>query len=462
MKQTTRKLLAGLLSIVLLCAAATGCSSSPASSEASEPSVSHASEAETSSAGSVSPGGREDVSSGETGENGSSSGESSGQTVSSESASLTESPNESSAKAPSAESSRPATTSSGTPGAPSSKPTGGSSSVSSSGSGQSSSSESASSTPANRPPTVSTTLKDGQTYTGSTVAFELRAREPDGKKLDASKVTVQLNGKTVPATWDDSSKTTYTLTLKEGTNTVKITASGREGARVVQYTLKYTPAASGGVIGYATISVEAFAVGCGYLVEPTIVPLYEGENGADLLTRVLSSAGYGYRNTGTVKQGFYLSAIMSGSKKLNLSPNIPAYLVPYLESEMDWFDPEDYDPDRLGEFDFCNGSGWMVSVNNTFPNVGFSDIYPGDGDVIRVQYTLSYGKDNGGYGSVGSGENASFFPIADKDALTARIAEVIKSGKQSSYGARYQTALSVVSQLNAAQAAVDSALRGIS
>ena len=30
---------------------------------------------------------------------------------------------------------------------------------------------------------------------------------------------------------------------------------------------------------------------------------------------------------------------------------------------------------HLGEFVITNGSGWMYSVNNVFPNVGFADTY---------------------------------------------------------------------------------------
>ena len=48
---------------------------------------------------------------------------------------------------------------------------------------------------------------------------------------------------------------------------------------------------------------------------------------------------------------------------------------------------------HLGEFVITNGSGWMYSVNNVFPNVGFADTYLSDGDIVRVQFTLGYGAD---------------------------------------------------------------------
>ena len=45
----------------------------------------------------------------------------------------------------------------------------------------------------------------------------------------------------------------------------------------------------------------------------------------------------------------------------------------------------------------------MYSVNGEFPNYGFSDYYPQDGDVVRVQFTLCLGKDLGGSDAVGFG-----------------------------------------------------------
>ena len=46
----------------------------------------------------------------------------------------------------------------------------------------------------------------------------------------------------------------------------------------------------------------------------------------------------------------------------------------------------------------------MYSVNGDYPNFGFADSYLLDGDIVRIRYTLHYGKDIGGYGSAGGGE----------------------------------------------------------
>lgn len=74
-----------------------------------------------------------------------------------------------------------------------------------------------------------------------------------------------------------------------------------------------------------------------------------------------------------------------------------------MEKQYNVWPPEIVDGtiDQLGEFDFGQGSGWMYSINDSYPNVGFSDTYMFDGAVMKVRYTLWYGKDIGGAGSMG-------------------------------------------------------------
>ena len=67
------------------------------------------------------------------------------------------------------------------------------------------------------------------------------------------------------------------------------------------------------------------------------------------------------------------------------------------------FDAEGYaGEDELGEFDFSQGSGWMYSINGTlYEGTGMSGYKVRNGITIYVRFTLSYGKDIGGYSSVG-------------------------------------------------------------
>ena len=223
------------------------------------------------------------------------------------------------------------------------------------------------------------------------------------------------------------------------------------------------------------------------------MPIYEGETAAEQLIRLLSENGYVGYYSGTPEQGFYLGYIADGTsqnekynnyqksappkapKTLNIKTAIPEVLKPYLTDTMTFFDESDYEKNwtgYIGEFVYTNGAGWMYSVNNVFPNVGFADEYLSDGDVVRVQFTLGYGADIGGLGALGNGgfsgsdgmPESGYFKVADKDNLTALISKARASGLlgRANVNKAYQNALSVVQTLDAAQSAVDSAANALS
>ena len=329
--------------------------------------------------------------------------------------------------------------------------------------------------------TIETTLTDGMTQKGSKKTFDVIARNSNNQKIAS---TVTLNGVNVPYNWDDTDKTSYTLEFtKEGQNTVEVSAGGSTKT----YTIHYQKANQGDVIGKAACSIELFTIGNGYLVEPTMIDVMEGETAADALLKLLHQHGYVAYYGGSTKKAFYMAYIADGDKtdkeyngyinsieaikapgspkKLNLSPEIPKVLYPHLESTMDFFDDQDYSnwEGYIGEFVFSNGSGWMYSINNVFPNVGFADSYLSDGDVMRVQFTLGYGADIGGASAMGGGipgndsEVSEFFKVANKDRLTKLVAEAEAKRNQSGIKSAYAEAVSSLQILDVSQQKVDQA-----
>lgn len=327
-------------------------------------------------------------------------------------------------------------------------------------------------------PSLRTTLTDNALQRGSRKTFDVWARNAGGEKIVA---TVRHNGQKVEPTWDDNEKTSYTLNFtEEGENVVTVTAFSDGGRKAeLTYHILYSPTEPGGEIGRAIWSVELFTIGGGYLIEPTELPIIEGETAAEQLLRLISENGLVAYYDGKVQSSFYLAYIADGTserenyngykrsdsptnpQELDLTPEIPPLLVPYLEKNMSYFDPEDYTKNSrgyLGEFAFTNGSGWIYEVNHVFPNVGFADCYLSDGDVVRVQFTLGYGADIGGAEAVGN-ESGGYYPVANKDRLTKRICEAHTLGLSATtnVGRAYRAALSVMETLDAAQDAVDAA-----
>ena len=161
-------------------------------------------------------------------------------------------------------------------------------------------------------PSLVTTLNDNAIQRGSKKTFDVWARNAGGTKIRA---TVKHNGERLDPTWDDNEKASYTLNFtEEGENIVTVSASSDGGKKKeLTYRITYIRAKEGEEIGKAIWSIEAFSIGCGYLIEPTEVPIYEGETSAEQLLRLLSENGLiGYYG-GTVKSSFYLAYIADGN-----------------------------------------------------------------------------------------------------------------------------------------------------
>lgn len=242
----------------------------------------------------------------------------------------------------------------------------------------------------------------------------------------------------------------------------------------------------------AAVSVEAFTIGCGYLVYPEMAEIRPGDTAADLVLRVIEENGYTAYFGGSSKDSFYLAYIADGDaptsryngykrgekpaspKKLDISPKIPGVISSALEDSSDYFRPEDYLENYqgyLGEFVISNGSGWMYSANNDYLQYGFDRILPKDGDVIRVQFTLAYGADIGGYQPVdgepipgtSSKPEQLFYKAADKDRLTETMAKAGSSRllDRENVKKAYSKAVDIAALPNASQGEVDSACKSL-
>src|SRR5690625_5162000 len=114
--------------------------------------------------------------------------------------------------------------------------------------------------------------------------------------------------------------------------------------------------------------------------------IIKGENAAEALIKALEDNGFDYDHTGTITNSFYLSYLLDDENSIyKTTPKVPQVLKDILVESGVGVDEANYFDGELGEFDFNSLSGWMYSINNIFPNVGFADEYLNDNDVMRVQ-----------------------------------------------------------------------------
>ena len=302
-------------------------------------------------------------------------------------------------------------------------------------------------------PTIATTLKDGTTYKSNRLTIDVFAKNNADEKIASS---VTLNGENVAVNWDDIKKTSFTLYLSEGKNTVVISASDGKKQTTQTYTVYFAEDAV-----TFTLSADCFTIGGGYIIAPMQIRLdtalltkmaehygmtdaaamKENLCGAYILDYYLWLNGYTIDYTGSLASGFYLATIF-GFDFDGSGDSVPANLREAIEAQGGSIESSD-PADGLGEFCFTFMSGWMYMVNGSLPNVGMSDYYPQEGDVLRLQFTLyGYGAD---IGNCAWGGDPMFEDVGqERDLLTDAMAKAAALGKENT--AEYIAAFELIQQ----------------
>ena len=144
------------------------------------------------------------------------------------------------------------------------------------------------------------------------------------------------------------------------------------------------------------ITVEAYNIGQGFLVEPSLYSK-EGKSTGDITVDFLTSKNINYQGSTSYFKGFEFDD--------TVAPQYPSYLEPYLDE----LDTTGDDNGYLEEFDYSQYAGWCYTINDWWASYGASESYPGDqikdyntgesvvlGDVIRWHFTVyGYGADCG-------------------------------------------------------------------
>ncbi len=278
---------------------------------------------------------------------------------------------------------------------------------------------------------LKTTLQNGFTQRASKKTFDVWARDSGDNKVDSEAFLYSQDTpedlEALAVSWNDDKKTSYLLNMTgkaDGSYGIIVRGYKEDGSeKEVQFHFTYKAANKGECVGYAALDIELFTISKDYLIEPVLVPVYEGENSVRALQRLIHKYGFEMVYTGSLDTGFYLAKI----KNLPIGFLKDAVLEPKVatvDEVRNAFDPAVYIEGELGEFNFSRMSGWMYCLNNVFPNVGFADTYLSDGDVVRVQFTVGYGSEIGGSGAMGGGDIDDYYLVADKDRLTYLLASI--------------------------------------
>ena len=260
------------------------------------------------------------------------------------------------------------------------------------------------------PPSIVTNL-DGASLDMSSQNFPLTVIARANAELGAgviysNQIRVTLDGKTVEKSYGDS-QPTYELYFDppqlgdEETHIVRVLAwDGNGNSTTKVYTVTYHQISEGDPAGSVDVVLDATTIGLDILDTGTL-DIVEGETAASVLLRFLQERGYEPDYQGSTTMNFYLRRISRGD--IAYRANVPEHLWELILRDGITTN-DNYDRDSIGEFDYTQGSGWMYSINGTlYEGTGMSGYKVRNGITIYVRFTLSYGKDIGGYDSTGGG-----------------------------------------------------------
>lgn len=265
-------------------------------------------------------------------------------------------------------------------------------------------------------PTITTDLEEvnnGEKIVPGTFSFYLFSKDYRGNYIAVENIRVLVNGEEVAYEYPNLEKISYNANLKPGYNTIEVIVSDPSNGKSTSRKFSVIsdpdlPPDGEKIVGTIHISMEATTVGVANIFDET-VDIKEGENLAHILEPIFRNYSIEAGSSGSLDEGYYLERITT-DYELFSEPSIPEDLK---EKLLEWdngtgvvFREKYVGNNSLGEFDFTIGSGWMYSVNGEYPNLGFAQYYPKDGDDIRIRFTLAYGKDIGGGAAMG-GNNSS-------------------------------------------------------
>jgi hypothetical protein len=255
---------------------------------------------------------------------------------------------------------------------------------------------------------INRAIDNGENIKGTSFTLDIDPVDYKGNSLGYNNVIVRLNGETIDHRWH-SNYISYPLLFKGGANRLDIRVTDDDGRYAdYSYIVNCIALKDGDSLGTITISLDASVLGLGYLIPSTEIEIFQGETGAQIIDRLLKANGFTYEHTGTFQKDFYLARVCKPG--MTAGAQIPVDLLEALEND-GWWPNDNQDLDSLGEFDYYQGSGWMYSKNGNFPGYGFADSILKDGDVVKIRFTLAYGKDIGGYKSTGGDDTGNYGKI---------------------------------------------------
>lgn len=250
------------------------------------------------------------------------------------------------------------------------------------------------------PPVIETNL---DSWTGEILTqnftFTVSAKTGFGEQIYSNHIQVQMDGKDIT---NPTGNSVYEYVLyfpkpdvgETQEHTITVLAWDDAGNSKMQvYNVTYRSKEEGEVIGQVRVIIDATTVGVGILADEQ-VDIIQGKPASYTVLAALEQMNFEYEFAGTEMIGFYIRSISRGNafRKAEIPQQLYDLIV---KDEIELRTP--CSSNRLGEYDFTQGSGWLYSVNGgNYAGKGLSEWYLNDKDTLYMRFTVAYGKDIGG------------------------------------------------------------------
>lgn len=239
-------------------------------------------------------------------------------------------------------------------------------------------------------PTIRVSVAGGEIVNGNRLDFSVTVTDYKGRNVPVfsesdGSFTVSCNGSRLSSDGTDGSKTWFRTSLHEGRNTISVSAVDREGnekTKTVNFTGNTSAEAEN--IGEVYVVISADILNLGTFYEGTI-RITRGDSAKDVLEIAFAQAGITPSFKDSYLAGIGRSGIAEGA---SITDEVRAIMEELRKTEKD---PADQDPNRLKEHDFYDSSGWIYSVNGSFPDKGLGSYKLEDGDELYLIFALADG-----------------------------------------------------------------------
>ena len=280
---------------------------------------------------------------------------------------------------------------------------------------------------------------DGDIITSENLLLTVTARtNPKGDPIYSNQIKVWLNGVLVEKQTGDA-RPEYQLHFERSNVSdyrdykIEVMAWDGENSSYRSLTLRYHAIDEGDVKGSVTVELDCSVLHLNWgdaWLDREELEIRQGDTWAKIVLRFLEDCGYEATYDGTVNSNFYLRSIYRADFAAGAQPDEKLWALILRDGLT--LNENQHDSDSLGEFDYTMASGWMYCINGGYPGRGMASTEPNDGDTLTLCFTLSYGKDIGGYESSGGSyghlssycgmwRRGSYIPLEHDFQVTERV-----------------------------------------